>query len=202
MSRKTKIVFITVTLIILALALAGCGKTVEDTPWKWVQNLKSADIESAAFWCSPEYLNAGDDDNEITQAQEFKLDEKQLDKLFTILYRLEESNFSENTADADKTPLYGLKITMADGTEYNISRSEEAEGPFEMNYADKKWWIDSANLNEFIDTFLDNIIVEETEEDEYASEGDLEPTDLTEYASDGSIITHEQIDYSTYSDIG
>lgn len=201
MSKKCRIVLFTAVLIALALVLAGCGKNYE-TPWEWIENLKSDDIESAVIWYVPE----ADDKNDAksTEEQQISLSDKEIDKLFIILYRLGESNFTENADNAGSTPQYGLKITMTDGKEYNINQSIAPQGALEMQYADKQWFLSSDKLDTFIKAFLEDIDLAEESEDkdkDFATEGNLDPIDRPQYASDGSLIVQEEIDYSTYSNI-
>ena len=220
MSKKCKLALLTVAGIVLALILAGCGKVIE-TPWDWVQNLSKKDIDSAYFFCNQDMSDktaddAEDEDKDDEDKDEeaaddtIELSEKDLDKLFMILYRLGESDFSENTKNAGTTPSYGLMINMTDGNVYYINESIAPQGALEMKFGDKMWFVDSDELNEFIQSFLtetpnqdaDDEDDEDKDDDEYSSEGDLEPADVSTYASDGTLIVQQPVDYSTYSNIG
>lgn len=219
MSKKCKIAILTAVIIVLALVLAGCGGSSYDTPWEWVQNLSSKDIESAFFWYKQEKSDndadtaddaeAETEDKEAEDAgeQKIELSEKDVDKLFTLLYRLGESNFTENTKSSDSTRDYGLMINMTDGNVYYILPSVDQQGALEMRYGNKMWFVESKKLTEFIESFLTDIEIADTEaeddedkdkdkDDEYASEAELNV-----YASDGSLYVQEEVDYSTYSNI-
>lgn len=213
MSKKCKLALLTAAIIVLALVLAGCGKVIE-TPWDWVQNLSKKDIESAVIWYTPEQNSDDEEDaededkaTEDAEEQKVELSEKDIDKLFIILYRLGESDFTENTKSSDSARDYGLMINMTDGNVYYILPSADQQDTLEMKFGDKTWFVDSDELKEFVQSFLSEIPGqdaedEDGEDDEYTSEGDLEPTDVSTYASDGSLIVQEEIDYSTYSNMG
>lgn len=152
-------------VLLLAVALAGCGGKNIETPWEWAQNLDKGDIESASFWCSAEYyeqLAAENGDGEGTDAEEAptyeetsaQLNDKQIEKLRKNLYRLEEANFSENTEGVNESPLYGFVITMKDGTIYKINQSNSKLGKLEMNYNEKEWVISNDKLDSFVNSVI------------------------------------------------
>ena len=213
MSKKCKFAILIAAVILLTLVLSGCGDSA-DTPWGWVQNLSKKDIDSAVFFCNQQESDndaddaeAEDKESEDAEEQKIELSEKDIDKLFIILYRLSESDFSENTKSTDSTRDYGLMINMTDGNVYYILPSVDQRGALEMKFGDKTWFIDSDELNEFMQSFLNDAPdtdaddEDDKDDDEYSSEADLEPTDVSSYASDGSLIVQEEVDYSTYSNI-
>ena len=168
MSKKCKLALLTAAVIVLALILTGCGQTIE-TPWDWVQNLSKKDIDSAVFWYNQEKSDnnadnedAEDEDIDAEDAddadeQKIELSEKDIDKLFIILYRLSESDFSENTKSSDSTRDYGLMINMTDGNVYYILPSADQQGALEMKFGDKTWFVDSDELNEFMQSLLSQV---------------------------------------------
>ncbi len=201
MSRKLKIVLITVAVLMLAFVLTACGNKGPETPWEWAQGLEDGDIESATFWCKAEYYEqqADSEDAEDTEDvedaayedTETELSEKLVGKLITNFYRLEEDNFTEIDAVSD-SPLYGIKFTTADGDEYALNQCTDTDGALEITYADKVWMITGAKLNAFVEAILNGEDVENMD-DEVASSANL--------IASGSDLNDPSFGFVTYSDL-
>lgn len=192
-------------VLLLAAALAGCGKNIE-TPWEWAQSLGKGDIETASFWCSAEYYEQlAAESGEATEGEEAptykdtssQLNDKQIEKLRKNLYRLEEANFSENTEGVNESPLFGFVITMKDGTVYKINQSNSKLGKLEMNYNEKEWVISSDKL----DSFVSSVIADggyDTSKAGVASDSDL----ITEQATGSDLEGAGDYSYTTYGNLG
>lgn len=212
MSRKLKISLIVAAVLVLVFALTACGNKAAETPWEWAQSLEDGDIESAVFWCKAEYYEQfantdndtdaeeGEDAEEAEKAEfedtETKLSSKLIGKLLTNFYRLEEDNFAEADKETD-SPLYGITITMEDGTEYELNQSDASAGALEMTYGDKQWVITGAKLNKFVEAMLSGEDLENMDDDEdgegYASAADL--------IASGSDLSDPSYGFVTYSDL-
>ena len=215
MSKKMKIVLIAAAVLMLVFALTACGNKAAETPWEWAQSLEDGDIESAVFWCTAEYYEqfANTDDNadaedaqeteEVEKAEfedtETELSSKLIGKLLTNFYRLEESNFTEVDKETD-SPLYGITITMKDGTEYTLNQSDASAGALEMTYADKQWVISGAKLNKFVEAMLSGEDIENTEDDEKDENGEGFASAADLIAS-GSDLSDPSYGFVTYSDL-
>lgn len=195
MSKKLKIVFLTAAVLVLAFVLTACGNKGAATPWEWAQGLEDGDIEAATFWCKEEYYKQ-QVDGENTEDIGFKdteneLNEKLIGKLLTNLYRLEEDNFTEIDSLSD-SPLYGIKISMSDGSEYELNQCKDTDGALEIKYADKAWMITGAKLNAFVEAILNGEDVENMDDD-YASSANL--------IASGSDLNDPEMGFVTYSDL-
>ena len=206
MNKSLKIVIIAAAVLLMVCVLAGCGDKGTDTPWEWAQSLEDGDIESAEFWCDKEYYEQNaiadsdakpkGDIEEVTSDVSFddvksELNSKELQKLTINLYRLEESNFTEKTDNSETDSLYGIKFTMADGTEYNLNQSDADEGALELRYGDKLWVIDSVKLNAFFEMLLTGQDVDGA--DNFTSAANL--------IASGSDLTDPEYGFVTYSDL-
>lgn len=209
MTKNFKSCIAILLVLLLAMALVGCGKKdIAETPWEWAQNVDDSDIDSAVFWCSAEYFEklAADEGTDGTAEGEetpvyrqtsSELDDKQISKLCKNLYRLEEACFSENTEGVNEAPLYGFVITMKDGTVYNINQSNSKLGKLEMKHGDKLWVISSDKLDSFVSTLISDYGFDE------ASAGVASSSDLIMEEVTGSDLEGEgDYSYSTYGNLG
>lgn len=201
-------------VIILALALVGCGKKdAPATPWEWAQSLEEGDIKSVVFSCTGEYLAQFAEDNLRAELEgdeaingamqpvytdvETELSDKQVEKLRTNLYRLEEANFTEYPEYASFESQFSFKITMKDGTEYYISQSDSENGKLQMPYAEKVWAINSEKLDDFVDSVISDC-VSEGADSSFATPSDMEVIEVTT----GSDLETTQESFSTYGNLG
>lgn len=190
MNKRFRVVIVLLIVLAMSFSLAGCGKKEAATPWEWAQGLEDGDIESVLFWCSGEYGEQDDDDKEPVD-KEFELDANQIDRLLASLLSLEESDFSEISGE-NESALYGIRITMANGKEYDIRQSAKDDGTLQMTYADKEWLIDNMALTAYFESLLNE---EGMNDDDY------------KYASDanlvvsGSDLTDSDYGFVTYSDL-
>lgn len=209
MTKNIKSCIAIVLVLLLAAALAGCGKKdIPATPWEWAQSIEDGDIKSVSFWCSAEYYEqlaaeegtddtADEEEAPVYQETSAELSSKQISKLAKNLYRLEEANFSENTEGVTEAPLYGFVITMKDGTVYKINQSDSTLGKLEMNYGEKEWIISSDKLDSFVDTVIADCGYDKADAG-VASSSDLIMEEVT-----GSDLEGEgDYSFSTYGNLG
>lgn len=201
-------------VIILALALVGCGKKeAPATPWEWAQSLEEGDIKSVVFSCSAEYFAQLAEDNLTAELEdgeaingamqpvytdvETELSDKQVEKLRMNLYRLEESNFTEYPEYAAFESQFTFKIIMKDGTEYYLSQSGSENGKLQMPYAEKVWAINAEKLDSFVDSVISDCI-SEGDDSSFATPSDMEIIEVTT----GSDLETSGETFSTYGNLG
>ena len=201
-------------VIILALALVGCGKKeAPATPWEWAQSLEEGDIKSVVFSCTAEYFAQLAEDNLTAELEgdeaingamqpvytdvETELGDKQVEKLRKNLYRLEETNFTEYPDYAAFESQFCFKITMKDGTEYYINQSGAENGKLQMPYAEKVWAINAEKLDSFVDSVISDCVTE-GDGSSFATPSDMEIIEVTT----GSDLETSGETFSTYGNLG
>ena len=208
MNKNFKSCIALALVLICVFALAACGKKL-DTPWGWAQNIGEEDIESAKLTCSAEYYEKlAAESGEATDGEEapvfkdvsFELSDKQIEKLRTNLYRLEEENFSEAEGDLNKAPLYGLTIVMNDETTFEIIQAASDPEAFEMLYGEKLWIISNEKFSGFVQSLIEGGVGASADTDKVASSSDLVPEEVTVTGSDLEVTGDSS--YSTYGNLG
>lgn len=134
---RPKMAFYTlIAVLLIAAAAAACTFTgVKDTPWRWAQALNPDDITSAVPW---------NDNNDIEI-----LSSDEIETFTSLMNGLNKSDFTENKQLAGGTPEYGLRLQTPEGN-YNINQSIAPYGALEIKYAGKQWWIESDELDSFV----------------------------------------------------
>ena len=130
MKRVTAFVF----TLFFVLSLVECGNK-EIMVWDWAQGLSQEDIASAALW-------------RVDMASE-SLNKEETLTLVTLLNKLTKDSFTENKDLAGITPTFGIGITIASET-YYINEADGPYGSLEIEYNEKMWWIDNAELYDFV----------------------------------------------------
>lgn len=120
--------------LVLVLGLIGCTEK-EPTVWEWAQSLTQEEIISA----TPRY-----------EFKEFEsLDDAEILELVTLLNNLTKSSFTYNKHLRGGTPTYGITIKI--GSEiYHLNEATGPHGALEISYNEKLWWIDDAELSDFV----------------------------------------------------
>lgn len=126
------------TALILAavcmLLLSACS----NDPAKWAHELKADNINDVEVW---NMYSEGD----VTTA----LTAEKKSELVSLLNRLTDDSFTENSECVGGTPEYGIVIKI-DGENYAINQSISPGGELEMEYGGKLWWIDNNALTDFV----------------------------------------------------
>ena len=133
-----------VLALVCALSFVGCSNN-ETTVWDWAQGLNQEDIVRATPW--------GEDNTfEVLNGAE-TLD------LVMLLNKLSKDSFTENKDLVGGTPTFGIQIDIASET-YYINESISQDGALEIKYNEKMWWIDSAELFNFVQRVTDTKLTE------------------------------------------
>ena len=132
-----------ISLVLAALCmlgLLGCSNK-ETKVWDWAQGLTQESILAATPWRHDEEHKALD-----------PLNAPETLELVTLLNKLTKDSFTENKHLAGITPTFGIQIKIASET-YNINYAPSPYGKYgtlEIGYDEKMWWIDNAELSDFV----------------------------------------------------
>lgn len=176
MNYKKPAFWIIVVAIAACIVLAVCFMTNPEkaaAPYEWAHNISVEDIEEVTLVDSDRPLSQ----NEIIS-------------LVSLLNKLTNDNFTENSELPGGTPTYGLIIHTVDGNRYYVNKSIAPAGDLELNYGDKLWWIDNEELSAFI---ADAVSVKE---------GTLSLNDVIILSQKGEDLTWADFDGYAYTDIG
>ena len=121
------------------LSLVGCGNT-ERMVWDWTQGLSQEDIACVTPWNDDPWL----EDNAFEA-----LNHAEILTLVVLLNKLTKDSFTENKNLAGITPTFGIGIMIASET-YYINEADSPWGSLEIKYNEKMWWIDNAELLDFV----------------------------------------------------
>ena len=124
-----------VCCLLFVLGLAGCGSK-EAQVWEWAQGLSQEDLVRVT-----------------PRSQEHDtlppLNEEYIPELVALLNDLSKDNFTENKKLAGSTPTFGITIETASEI-YHINEAIGPYGALEITYHEKLWWIDYAELSDFV----------------------------------------------------
>lgn len=145
-----------ISLVLAALCmlgLLGCSNK-ETKVWDWAQGLTQESILAATPWRHDEE-HKGLDPLNATKTLE----------LVTLLNKLTKDSFTENKHLAGITPTFGIQIKIASET-YNINFAPSPYGKYgtlEIGYDEKMWWIDNAELSDFVQSVTGTTATEQDE---------------------------------------
>ena len=111
--------------------------------WGWAQGLDREEIISAIPWRQ---------DDEYRELE--PINDEEILELVKLLNKLTKDNFTENKDLTGGTPTFGIEINTASET-YHINESISPYGALEVRYNGKMWWIDNAELLDFVQRVTD-----------------------------------------------
>lgn len=120
------------------LSLAACSAKPEKEICIWMHDLKAEDITTVSVWS----MNI--DKETLTVLSTEKTAE-----LVSLLNKLTDDSFTENSECVGGTPEYGIVLEI-DGEYFCINQSIAPPGALETEYGDKLWWIDNDELTSFV----------------------------------------------------
>lgn len=120
------------------LSLAACSAKPEKEICIWMNDLKAEDITTVSVWS----MNI--DKETLTVLSTEKTAE-----LVSLLNKLTDDSFTENSECVGGTPEYGIVLEI-DGEYFCINQSIAPPGALETEYGDKLWWIDNDELTSFV----------------------------------------------------
>lgn len=120
------------------LSLAACSAKPEKKICIWMHDLKAEDITTVSVWS----MNI--DKETLTVLSTEKTAE-----LVSLLNKLTDDSFTENSECVGGTPEYGIVLEI-DGEYFCINQSIAPPGALETEYGDKQWWIDNDALTDFV----------------------------------------------------
>lgn len=120
------------------LSLAACSAKPEKEICIWTHDLKAEDITTVSVW------NMYGDKETLTVLSTDKTAE-----LVSLLNKLTDDSFTENSECVGGTPEYGIVLEI-DGEYFCINQSIAPPGALETEYRDKLWWIDNDALTSFV----------------------------------------------------
>lgn len=120
------------------LSLAACSAKPEKEICIWMHDLKAEDITTVSVWS----MNI--DKETLTVLSTEKTAE-----LVSLLNKLTDDSFTENSECVGGTPEYGIVLEI-DGEYFCINQSIAPPGALETEYGDKLWWIDNDALTDFV----------------------------------------------------
>lgn len=120
------------------LSLAACSAKREKEICIWMHDLKAEDITTVSVWS----MNI--DKETLTVLSTEKTAE-----LVSLLNKLTDDSFTENSECVGGTPEYGIVLEI-DGEYFCINQSIAPPGALETEYGDKQWWIDNDALTDFV----------------------------------------------------
>ncbi len=120
------------------LSLASCSAKREKEICIWTHDLKAEDITSALAW-------SWDGENDVQNY----LSQDETAELVSLLNKLTDDSFTENSECVGGTPEYGIVLEI-DGEYFCINQSIAPQGALETEYGDKLWWIDNDELTDFV----------------------------------------------------
>lgn len=131
-------------LFCMFILLAGCSAGDKADFIEWMHEMEAEQTE-VFFWSQPIMGNPGGE-TELTPEEE--------QELLSILDGLTKESMTWNKHLAGITPEYGFHLVVS-GEDYNIDQAGAPHGQTEISYQGKQWWIESADLFEFLKSFLD-----------------------------------------------
>lgn len=131
------------TALILAavciLSLAACSAKPEKEICIWMHDLKAEDITTVSVWS----MNI--DKETLTVLSTEKTAE-----LVSLLNKLTDDDFAENSEHAGITEAFGILIEI-DGERYKLNQADAPLGSLEFGISgDTAWWIDNDELTSFV----------------------------------------------------
>ncbi len=119
---------------VFLLSLAACSNGAAE----WAQELKAEDIDSAMAW-------SWDGENDVQNY----LGEEETAELVSLLNKLPDDAFTENTENAGITPSFGILIEI-DGKYCKLNEADAPSGSLQLSRGDTQWWIDNDELTSFV----------------------------------------------------
>lgn len=132
-----------VLVLSILIVLAGCANNDKNKLVQWFHELDAHQTE-ISLW------SMLDDHPEIETA--LTADEEQT--LISILHELTREDITWNKHFAGITPLYGFHLIVGDD-DYHINQADAPRGQTEISFKGKLWWIESTELYEYMNSFLD-----------------------------------------------
>lgn len=131
------------TALILAavciLSLAACSAKPEKEICIWMHDLKAEDITTVSVWS----MNI--DKETLTVLSTEKTAE-----LVSLLNKLTDDDFAENSEHAGITEAFGILIEI-DGERYKLNQADAPLGSLEFGISGgTAWWIDNDELTSFV----------------------------------------------------
>lgn len=121
------------------LSLAACSAKPEKEICIWMHDLKAEDITTVSVWS----MNI--DKETLTVLSTEKTAE-----LVSLLNKLTDDDFAENSEHAGITEAFGILIEI-DGERYKLNQADAPLGSLEFGRSgDTAWWIDNDELTSFV----------------------------------------------------
>ncbi len=121
------------------LSLAACSAKPEKEICIWMHDLKAEDITTVSVWS----MNI--DKETLTVLSTEKTAE-----LVSLLNKLTDDDFAENSEHAGITEAFGILIEI-DGERYKLNQADAPLGSLEFGISgDTAWWIDNDELTSFV----------------------------------------------------
>lgn len=121
------------------LSLAACSAKPEKEICIWMHDLKAEDITTVSVWS----MNI--DKETLTVLSTEKTAE-----LVSLLNKLTDDDFAENSEHAGITEAFGILIEI-DGERYKLNQADAPLGSLEFGISgDTTWWIDNDELTSFV----------------------------------------------------
>lgn len=121
------------------LSLAACSAKPEKEICIWMHDLKAEDITTVSVWS----MNI--DKETLTVLSTEKTAE-----LVSLLNKLTDDDFAENSEHAGITESFGILIEI-DGERYKLNQADAPLGSLEFGRSgDTAWWIDNDELTSFV----------------------------------------------------
>lgn len=116
------------------LSLTACSNGAAE----WAQKLKAEDIDSAMAW-------SWDGENDVQSY----LSEEEIAELVSLLNKLPDDAFTENSENAGITESFGILIEI-DGKYCKLNEADAPSGSLQLSRSDTQWWIDNDELTSFV----------------------------------------------------
>lgn len=121
------------------LSLAACSAKPEKEICIWMHDLKAEDITSALAW-------SWDGENDVQNY----LTQEETARLVSLLNKLTDDDFAENSEHAGITEAFGILIEI-DGERYKLNQADAPLGSLEFGISGgTAWWIDNDELTSFV----------------------------------------------------
>ena len=121
------------------LSLAACSAKPEKEICIWMHDLKAEDITTVSVWS----MNI--DKETLTVLSTEKTAE-----LVSLLNKLTDDDFAENSEHAGITEAFGILIEI-DGERYKLNQADAPLGSLEFGISGgTAWWIDNDELTSFV----------------------------------------------------
>lgn len=130
-----------VIALVFLLGLAGCSD--ETAVWEWTNALQQADISTVTPWHH---------DGEFAEPE--PLNDARTAELVALLNSLTKQQFTENKKLVGITPTFGITLQVGQETcRINYAPSPYGQyGTLEISFREKLYWIDSPELDAFLQT--------------------------------------------------